>query len=87
MLDAQAGIQYEGQAPPQQTEDDAQAIHVWNLLSDGRGGLDWAGLPYAVALHGVSDVAGLLHRLTVIKLHRPPQQRDTPPAGGNTLAG
>lgn len=40
------------------------------------GGLDFAGLPYAVALHGVTDLAGLLHRLQVIKHHNR-SKRDT----------
>ena len=72
MLDAQAGVQYEGTDPPEQSEGDAQAIEVWNMLTNGMGGIDWSGLPYAAALFGVTDMAGLMHRLKVIKLHRPP---------------
>ncbi len=73
MLDAQAGVQYEGEDPPAATEADAMAIRIFNALSNGMGGLDWAGLPLQVAYHGVQDVQGLLHRLLVIKGHRPPQ--------------
>ncbi len=40
------------------------------MLSNGMGGLDWAGLPFVCAALGVQDVEGLLQRLTVIKLHR-----------------
>ena len=73
LLDAQAGIQYEGEAPPEQTEDDAWALSVFALLADRNGAIQWAGLPYAMALYGVPAEAapGLLHRLRVIKLHRP----------------
>lgn len=42
------------------------------MLANGMGGLDWSGLPLAVALLGITDVEGLLHRLQVIKQHRPP---------------
>ena len=45
---------------------------AFNHLANGMGGIDWSGLPYVVAALGVDDVAGLLHRLLVIKLHRPP---------------
>lgn len=46
---------------------------MWNLISDGQGGIGWAGLPYACALHNVTDLPGLLHRLQTIKLHKPPK--------------
>jgi hypothetical protein len=49
------------------------AIHAFNMLANGMGGCDWAGLPYVVAYLGVQDVEGLLDRLRVIKLHRPPK--------------
>lgn len=78
MLDAQAGVEYEGEDPPAATADDAMAIRIFNGLSNGMGGLDWAGLPLLAAYHGVRDVEGLLHRLLVIKGHRPPQ--DATPA-------
>lgn len=38
------------------------------------GGIDWAGLPTVCTLLGVTDVEDLLHRLLVIKTHKP--QRD-----------
>jgi hypothetical protein len=85
VLDAQAGAQYEGIDPPQQTEADWLAIAVWNLLTNGHGGIDWAGLPYAVALHGVTDLAGLITRLQVIKLHKPPEQRGIDPHNDNLM--
>lgn len=80
MLDAQAGVQYRGEAAPQATDDDLLAMRTWNMLANGMGGLDWAGLPLAVALFGINDVDGLLHRLQVIKAHRPPGDRDRQPA-------
>jgi hypothetical protein len=38
------------------------------------GGLDWSGLEPLIALFGISDVEGLMHRLIVIKTHTPPEQ-------------
>ncbi len=55
------------------------ALRTWNLLSNGMGGIDWAGLPLVVALLGITDIEGLLHRLQVIKTHRPPQDGELPP--------
>lgn len=46
---------------------------MFNLLSNGMGGIDWAGLPVAVTLFGVRDVEGLMHRLALIKSHRAPE--------------
>ena len=78
MLDAQAGVQYRGESPPEATDDDVLAMKVWNFLANGMGGLDWAGLPLAVASYGITDIDGLLHRLQVIKGHKAPS--DGPPA-------
>jgi hypothetical protein len=41
------------------------------MLANGQGGLDWSGLPYALALFGVREVEPLLHRLIVIKTWKP----------------
>jgi len=53
-------------------------------LSNGQGGLDWAGLPLACAYLGVDgDPGALIDRLAVIKCHRPHQPAEstsTPPA-------
>ena len=46
------------------------------MLANGMGGIDWAGLPLACAVHGVGDVEGLIHRLVVVKTHRPPSAKD-----------
>jgi hypothetical protein len=35
------------------------------------GGIDWSGLPYVVELLAVDDVEGLIHRLQVIRRHKP----------------
>lgn len=51
------------------------ALIVFNALADGMGGLNWSGLELHVALFGISDVEGLVHRLHVIKGHRP---KDSP---------
>lgn len=47
------------------------AFKVFKLLANGMGGLDWAGLPIVAGLLGIADIDGLIHRLTVIKIHRP----------------
>ena len=72
-MDAQAGIQYEGEDQPEASTEDINAMRIYNMLSNGTGGLDWAGLPYAVGMYGVRDVEGLMHRLVVIKTHRRPE--------------
>lgn len=70
-MDAAAGIQYEGEDPPEATPDDAVALRVLRMLSNGMGGIDWAGLPLACAIHSVDDVEMLVHRLVAAKNHRP----------------
>ena len=77
-MDAQGGVQYEGETPPQACPADHLAIRVHNLLANGTGGLDWAALPLVASWLGVVDVDALLARLEVIKLHRPAD--DSPPA-------
>lgn len=52
------------------------AIRVFNGLTNGMGGLDWAGLPLLCAYHCVNDVEGLMHRLLVIKSHRKQDDAD-----------
>lgn len=79
MLDAQSGIQYRGEAPPQPCDADLLALRVWNMLSNGMGGMDWAGLQLAVAMFGIVDVEGLIDRLLLIKAYKPPEQGDPPP--------
>lgn len=58
-------------------------MQAYNLLSNGMGGLDWAGLPIVAAYLGISRVEPLLHALAVIKAHKPPRADDdsaaTPP--------
>lgn len=73
MLDAQAGVEYEGEHPPEQDEHDSLAIRAANYLANGQGGIDWAGLPIVCAHLGITDHAALMDRLLVIKLHRPPR--------------
>lgn len=41
-------------------------------LANGMGGIDWAGLPLVVEWLGITDIDGLLHRITVIKSHKRP---------------
>lgn len=50
------------------------------MLSNGQGGLDWAGLPLVCAHLGMDgNPAALIDRLVVIKCHRPDQQTDATP--------
>jgi hypothetical protein len=74
VLDFSAGVVYEGEAPPQPEPGDAEAIHVWNMLQNGMGGLDWSGLPVALEVVGVDDVEALIARLMVVKAHKPPKE-------------
>ncbi len=46
-------------------------------MTNGSGGLDWAGLSIAVAAIGIDDVPGLIERLLVIKTHKPPEPGPT----------
>lgn len=39
------------------------------------GGLDWLAVPMWCGALGVSDVEDLMHRLSVIKLHRKPKEQ------------
>lgn len=50
------------------------AIRIWNLLTDGNGGLNLAGLPLVAEWLGIADLDGLMTRLETIKGHRPPQE-------------
>jgi hypothetical protein len=61
--------------PPQPTDDETMALTVFNILKNGSGGLDFAGLPLVAEWLGVQDVAGLLQRLVVIKSYRKPAER------------
>lgn len=49
---------------------------IFNALANGMGGLDWSGLPFFVELYDVVNVDSLIHRLTVIKNHKPETGQD-----------
>jgi hypothetical protein len=70
-----AGVQYEGEKPPERSEEEDQAIRAWNLMANGSGGIDWSALPIAVAMFGIEDQAALVQRLLVIKTHSPPKDK------------
>jgi len=75
LLDAQAGVQYEGEtADPSPCPHAAQAVRAWNHLSNGMGGIDWQGLDAVTTLLQVADeqVELLLVRLLAIKTYKPP---------------
>lgn len=72
LLDARAGIQWEGEQPPAPDGDDLKALAIFNLLSNGMGGLDWSGLDLLCEFYQVRDVEGLLLRLVELKTYTPP---------------
>ena len=45
-------------------------------MSNGSGGLDWAGLDVVAELLGVHDIDALVRNLATLKLHRPPEEND-----------
>lgn len=53
-----------------------QALTVRNLLANGMGGIDWAGLPFVVEWLGVSDLQGLMQRLSILLSYRKPSERE-----------
>ena len=73
-----AGIEWEGEAPPQLPGEQLTAVEIFNTLANGMGGLDWAGLPLMVALHQVQDVEALVRDLQTIKFHEPPKENNGP---------
>lgn len=66
------------------TPDDQTAFSVFNLLANGMGGLDWAGLPFVCGWLGVQDVEGLVQRLALIKTHRK-DKKEAPDGSGHPL--
>lgn len=73
LLDAQAGVEYEGEEPPQHGDAERIAIRAFNLMANGMGGIDWSGLQMVVEYLGVTDIDDLVHRLEVIRTHKPPE--------------
>lgn len=69
----QGGAQIEGEPPPAHCPHARVALEAWNHLATGMGGIDWQGLPIVVELLGIADAELdlLLHRLHVIKRHKP----------------
>mgnify|MGYP006921413407 CR=1 FL=1 len=66
-----AGIQFEGAEPPEMGDGDRVANQIFNALANGSGGLDWQGLEFMAAYFGAHDIEALVHRLLIIKGHRP----------------
>ncbi|MCB1901794.1 MAG: hypothetical protein KDH16_21065 [Rhodocyclaceae bacterium] len=59
-----------GDADPP-THQTTEAITVYSMLSNGMGGIDWAGFPIVAALLEIDDIDGLVRRLHIIKTHKP----------------
>lgn len=51
------------------------AIRAWNLLSNGMGGIDWAGLPIVAELLAVQDLELLTDALLAIRQYKPASER------------
>jgi hypothetical protein len=49
------------------------AIKAYNLLANGMGGIDWAGIPLVFGMLGISDPEPMIERLGAIKTHQPPR--------------
>ena len=49
-------------------------MKAFNFLSNGMGGIDWAGLDYVIERLGIEDPAALMDALYTIKTHRPPEE-------------
>jgi len=64
--------------PPDEplSDENAAAIKAWNLLSNGMGGIDWAGLGFVAELLGVSDLEALADALLCIRT-RPTGREDS----------
>lgn len=54
----------------QPTHASLQSVRVWNMLTDGQGGVNWSGLEVACALFGVDNIEQVLHNLCTIKTHK-----------------
>ena len=46
------------------------------MLSNGMGGIDWAGLPWAAAVLGICDIEAVVDALVTIKSHKTRDQDD-----------
>jgi hypothetical protein len=55
------------------------AIRARNMLQNGMGGIDWAGLPLVAAHIGVTDAEALLDALEVLITHEPDRPADGRP--------
>jgi hypothetical protein len=76
LLAWQAGIQYEGETEPDGDPGHYLAIRAWRLLSNGMGGMDWAGLPLVCEMLGVTDAEALICRMQVIRNYKPNENQD-----------
>lgn len=73
LLDASAGVEYEGEAKPARSDADRITIKAWNMLTNGMGGIDYAGLPLVAAWLGIDDMDDLMTRLLTVKTHKKPE--------------
>lgn len=48
-------------------------MRAHNLLANGMGGIDWAGLPLVAAYLGITDAECFVEALETVVTHRPPR--------------
>lgn len=63
-----------GEEPPQATPLELLYLEAFAYLSNGMGGIDWAGLPIVAETLGLSDTEALMHALKTIKTYAPPKE-------------
>ena len=51
-------------------------VQAFELLRNGMGGIDWAGLPYVVEHLGLEDVPALIDAVHTIKKFNPPKDEE-----------
>jgi len=71
LLDAQAGIKWDGEKDPQSSPEYDLALTAWNYLCDKNQGIDWSGLPYVIEKLAVEDIDALMDHLLAIKTYKP----------------
>jgi hypothetical protein len=65
-----------GEKPPEISPLQYMHVQAFELLRNGMGGIDWAGLPYVVEHLGLEDVPALIDAVHTIKKFNPPKDEE-----------
>ena len=65
-----------GEEPPEIAPLQHLHVRAFELLRNGMGGIDWAGLPYVVEHLGLDDVPALIDAVHTITTFTPPKNED-----------